>query len=796
MQSHSFRSLVFLFVFSLVSTVQAEPGAPTLWYCEPAESFGEALPLGNGRLGVMVFGGVAEEVLLLDESTCWSGARDAETIKSEGKGNLVKARELLFEQRFAEAKPLIDTLLGKKGNYGTHLPMAKLRLAIAPAHAGSATEYVRRLDLENATASVRYKIGETVFQREAFVSHPHQVAVVRVWADRPGQVSLKAELQPRTFPLKIAVDDEDSLLLSGSARETKHSNGKVGVNVHGRIMVKARGGKQTTHEQTVLVESADSAILYIALGTDYRGGNPSARCRQQIERAVAMDYEELLAVHQKDHRALFGRVALDLGPSPRADQPIDRRLEAVRGGQSDPSLDALFFQFGRYLLIGSSREDSPLPANLQGIWNDGLACSMGWTCDFHLDINTQMNYWIAEVGNLPECNGALFRWIESLLVPSGRVTAQDLYGCKGWVAHVFSNAWGFTGMGWDPGWGTHVTGGTWIATHLWERYRYGGDKQFLKEVAYPILKEHARFFEDYLVEHPRYGCLVTGPATSPENWFRHDGVTIGESMGPTCDRVLVHELLSACIEASEILDVDAAKRQQWIAMRTKLPPLKIGKHGQLQEWLEDYDEAIPNHRHTTHLIALYPAAQITPRHTPELAKAARVTIDRRVSLPDWEDVEWSRANLINFYARLRDAEAAHSSLELLMTKLGFPNLMTFSASGIAGARNNIWVMDGNTAGSAGIAEMLMQCHVGTFKQGYEIELLPALPAAWPTGSVNGLCARGGFLVDIQWADGRLTGATVRSALGNDGRIRFGKTVIALKTEAEGVYCLNGELKVQ
>ena len=776
-------TVVVVAALSLAGAARAESNSPALWYDKPAENFGEALPLGNGRVGAMVFGGVAEETLLLDESTCWSGARDDNTINPAGRQNLAKARDLLFEQRFAEAVPLVRTLLGRKGNYGTHLPLATLSLAMKHEEAGTVTEYVRTLDLATATAGVGYKIGATTFHREAFASHPHQVAVVRLRADRPGRISFTAKVQPRSFPISITTEGDDTLLLSGQALETKHSNGQVGVNTCGRITVKTQGGKLTAHGQELVVENAHEAILYIALGTDYGETDPAATCREQVERAAGVEYDELLADHQRDHRELFDRVQIDLGPSPRADQPIDRRLEAVRAGQTDPALQALFFQFGRYLLIGSSREDSPLPANLQGIWNDGLACRMGCTCDFHLDINTQMNYWIAEVGNLPECHQPLFRWIEALLVPSGRTTAEKLYGCDGWVCHVFSNAWGYTAMGWSAGWGTHVTGGTWIGTHLWEHYRYGGDRQYLERVAYPILKDHARFFEGYLVEHPTYGCLVTGPTTSPENSFRHDNRTTAESMGPTCDRVLVHELLTACIEASEVLGVDEDKRTQWKSMREKLAPFKIGKHGQLQEWLEDYDEAIPNHRHATHLIALYPAAQITPRHTPELAKAARVTIDRRVNLPNWEDVEWSRANLINFYARLRDAEAAHGSVDVLMTKLGFDNLMTFSAAGIAGVWTNIWIMDGNTAGAAGMAEMLMQCYDGNWNDGYEIELLPALPKAWPTGSVKGLRARGGVVVDIEWKNGKLVSASIDSTLDRDVTIRYGSATVTMKTKA-------------
>jgi len=393
------------------------------------------------------------------------------------------------------------------------------------------------------------------------------------------------------------------------------------------------------------------------------------------------------------------------------------------------------------------------------------------------------------VCNLSECDEPIFRLIESLREP-GRRTAKQVYGCKGWVCHVFTNAWGYTAPGWSLGWGMHVSGGIWIASDLWQHWTFTGNKEFLARQAYPTLKEAAVFFLDYMVEHPKHDWLVTGPSSSPENAFiATDGSRVSESMGPTHDRVMVYDLFTSCIEASKILGIDEEFRAQLETARAKLPPLQIGKHGQLQEWLEDYEEAAPNHRHTSHLVALYPSNQITLHGTPELAKAAGVSIERRLGRPDWEDVEWSRANMINYYARLGNGQLAHEHVLGLLKDDTDANLLTFSRSGIAGAQDNIFAIDGNCGGTAGIAEMLLQSHSD------QIELLSALPKAWPTGSVTGLRARGGFEVDIKWKDGKLASALVRSILGNPCVVRWGDRVTQFNTTSDSLYQLDGELKV-
>jgi alpha-L-fucosidase 2 len=772
--------------------------ALSLWYRTPATRWLEALPVGNGRLGAMAFGGVEHERLALNESTVWSGAPSEQYDNPSAREHLGEIRGLLFEGKYAQASDLCARhVFGREDSYGTHLPMADLLLDFNLG-GKEVREYRRDLDLDEAVARVEFACDGVRYRREVIASHPDRVVAVRLTCDKPGRLAFTAKLSSGNLPGKVSAPDNRTLALVGHAWEKKHSNGSTGVTFACQVRVLTTKGKVTRHEDRLEVEGADAVTFLIAANTTFCSPSPEFLCREQLEAAARRSYGKLRGAHTADHRRLFRRVQLDLGEAEAAQRPLDQRLAAVRAGGDDPKLAALFFQYARYLLIAGSREDSPLPTNLQGIWNDNLACNMGWTCDFHLDINTQQNYWPAEVCNLTECHEPLFRLVEGLRTP-GRRTAQTVYGARGWVCHVFTNPWGFTAPGWGHGWGIHPTGGIWIASDLWEHYLFTGDKEFLAQRTYPVLKEAAEFFLDYMVEHPKYGWLVTGPAVSPENSFvTADGQTCSESMGPTCDRVLVYDLFTECIEGSRILGCDADFRDKLEGARAKLPPLRIGKHGQLQEWLEDFEEAQPNHRHTTHLLALYPGSQITPRTTPDLAQAARVTLQRRLSQKNWEDVEWSRANLINFYARLGDREQAHAHLLGLLREDTDTDLLTFSRGGIAGAAENIFCIDGNYAGAAGIAEMLLQSHEMEVRSGKSevriLNLLPTLPKEWASGSVKGLRARGGFEVAFAWKDGKLTRARILSLLGNSCKVRLGDRTIELKTGQGKSYAFDGKLQ--
>ncbi len=756
------RSVLFSLACLLTIFSFAKAEQPLrLWYNQPSSEWMKSLPLGNGRLGAMVFGGIQKETIALNEITMWAGKEDPDQEYVAGKEKLREIREFFFKGELEKGNEEAGKILvGRPHSFGTHLPIGNLNLQFDYPE-GKIQNYYRDLNLENAVASVEFSKGGVKYNREFLCSNPDGVLVVKLTADKKSSINFTVSLDL----LRKADVSANGNVLEFVGDLSKEPTG--GVAFLGNIRIKTEDGSVVAADKSLKVSNASTVYIYIDVRTNFQTkADFKSLCRATTEAASKKAYNEIKTKHIADYSQLFKRVDLFLGESETDDLPTDLRWLLVKEGKSDAGMDALFFQYARYLLIASSRENSPLPANLQGLWNDNLANNMGWTCDYHLDINTEQNYWLANVGNLHECNAPLFDYIDDL-ASYGQKTVRNVYGSQGWTAHTMANVWGFTSPGWHPGWGLFPTGGTWIASHLWSHYCYTLDNDFLRERAYPVLKENARFLLNYMTIDPRNGYLVTGPSTSPENGFSYNGKGISLSMMPTVDRVLVAELFDALIKSSEILKIDKPFRDSLQKAIKKLPPMQISKrYGIVQEWMEDYEEAYRNHRHTSHLLGLYPFSQITPEKTPELADAAKKTLVRRLTDPNWEDTEWSRANMICFDARLKNAEDAYRSVVLLQRTFTRENMLTISPKGIAGAPYDIFIFDGNEAGAAGIAEMLLQGHSGY------IQFLPALPAQWKTGHFKGLCVEGGGVVDLEWKDMKVTTATVTATIDNSFSVKI------------------------
>ena len=706
-------------------------GTTELWYAQPAKVWMESLPIGNGRLGAMTYGGIEEEKLALNESTMWSGQYNENQNKPFGREKMNQLRKLFFEGKLSEGNRIAgDNLHGNQTSFGTHLPIGDLKMQFIYPE-GKVTGYRRSLSLDEAVSSVSFNSGGVNYKREYFATNPDNVLVLRLTADKQKSITMNMGLDlMRQADLSV---EDNQLVFTGKVDFPLHGPG--GVCFEGRIAVLADNGEVKMEQSGVGIKEADAVTLIVDVRTDYKSPDYKTLCADGVKKAAAKSYDELKQAHIKDYNTLYNRVSIHFGQDANRALPTDVRWKQVKEGKTDTGLDALFFQYGRYLTIASSRENSPLPIALQGFFNDNKACNMGWTNDYHLDINTEQNYWAANVGNLAECNAPLFTYIKDL-AHHGAKTAEVVYGCKGWTAHTTANVWGYTPASSTIIWGLFPMAGSWIASHLWTQYEFTQDKQYLAETAYPLLKGNAQFILDFLAKDPKSGYLMTGPSISPENWFRTaGGEEMVASMMPACDRELAYEILSNCVQASEILNTDREFADSLRTAIAQLPPIQLRANGAIREWFEDFEEAHPNHRHTSHLLALYPFSQITLEKTPELAEAARKTIENRLSAENWEDTEWSRANMICMYARLKDAQEAYKSVQLLQGKLSRENLMTVSPGGIAGAEGDIYSFDGNPAGTAGMAEMLVQNH-----EGY-VEFLPCLPVEWKDGSFKGLCLK-------------------------------------------------------
>ena len=772
-----------------------------LWYEQPAGAWVEALPIGNGRLGAMVFGGIDQERLQLNEDTLWAGAPRAWN-NPGARSALLKVRQALFEDDFERADELCKDMQGPFTQ--PYLTLGDLSLDFHTE--GEVACYERALDLTRAVASVKYSAGGVTFTREVFSSAPDQVLVMRLASDRPGCLSFSARL---SCPLNAgsAVREDGTLVLKGKA--PKHVDprgheadgpirydppGGEGLNFEAWLRVLPAGGEMVAEQDAIHVNGADEVLLLLSAATSFNGFqrspgfdgcDPAVACEMVLSAIARKSYADLLAAHTADYQSLFGRVAIDLGKSESTDHPTDWRLMNFREGY-DPQLAALFYQYGRYLMIASSRPGTQ-PANLQGIWNNMI--TPPWNSNYTLNINAEMNYWPVEVCNLSECHEPLLRMIDELAV-NGRETARVNYGCKGWCAHHNSDLWrqsapvGRYGEG-HPVWANWPMGGAWLSQHLWEHYVFTGDVAFLEDRGYPLMKDAAQFCLDWLVEDGQ-GHLVTAPATSPENQYTlPDGRRLAVSIASSMDLAIIWDLFTHCIEASELLDVDADFREEVSVARERLLPYKIGKHGQLQEWFRDWDDPEDHHRHVSHLFGVYPGHQLTPETTPELLAASRRSLELRGD----GGTGWSMGWKINLWARYRDGDHAYTMLRNMLQPAGgsetnyvrggtYPNL--FDA-------HPPFQIDGNFGATAGIAEMLLQSHRTTPDGARVLHLLPALPKAWPSGSVSGLRARGGFEVSITWAEGEFSGARIASDLGGRCVVQIGDRLVELGTVAGSVF---------
>ncbi len=771
---------------SCISSRQDRKDIWLLRYEKPAVHWEEALPVGNGSMGAMVFGQVEEERIQFNHDAIWTG-QPMDYQHAKAAEVLPEVRRLLFQGKQREAERIAQRrFMSDPLRQCAFQPFGDLMLVFKD-HQDN-TDYERSLNLETALSRVSYVAHGVHFYREVFASYPDHVIVIRLTVDKPGRLTFTASLtSPHTEVRQLRITD-DILGMRGRITQTSPNNVESKMQFEAQLKVVSEKGQVNVKDEGIEIQEANSVTLILTGASSYVNyrdisGNPAEICRTTLGKIGNLSYENLKKRHMKDYQKLFNRVDIDLGITDAVHKETDVRLRDFKGAH-DPQLIALLFQYGRYLLISSSRPGSQ-PANLQGLWNDKM--KPPWESKYTVNINTEMNYWPAELTNLSECHEPLFDLIEAC-ARTGAKTAKTFYNSAGWVLHHNTDLWRGTAPINASNHGIWVTGGAWLCQHLWWRYAYTLDRVFLQNRAYPIMKEAARFFVDYLIEDPRNdrGWLISGPSNSPEIG--------GLVMGPTMDHQIIRNLFSNCIAASEILDVDADFRRELIDLRARIAPNQIGQYGQLQEWLEDKDDPENRHRHVSHLWGLHPGNEITLDKTPDLFHAARRSLEFRGD----EGTGWSMGWKVNFWARFRNGDRACQVLQNLLHLID-PSETEYRGGGIYPNLFDAhppFQIDGNFGVTAGIAEMLMQSHETTEQGDVVIHLLPALPSVWPTGHIKGLCARGGFEVDVTWKDGRLVGAGILSKKGSRCLVRYADLGFELPTEEGKTYRLDGRLSLE
>lgn len=779
------------FLFSSCQHNVEESNQLKLWYKQPADAsipdidnpwiddpeWLKALPLGNGSLGLMVYGDVNFERIQLNEESMWSGS-PADNNNPEAYPAISKIRNFLFDGKYKEASELTAKTQICKGagsghGNGTNVPFGSFQtlgdLWIKFNNEAEYFNYYRELNLNDAVARISYTQNGINFKREIFTSYPDQVMVAKFTADKPSQLSLECKLdRPERFTMKT---EDEQLIMFGELHDGKGGNGLKFIS---RLKAKAINGEIQYTDSSIIIKNSDEIILFLTASTDYLLKYPDYKGRDYVnisklnlEKAFAKDYQELLKKHIEDYQKYYNRVDFKLAKTVKDTIPTDIRVEAFKETRNDPKLVELIFQFGRYLLISSSRPGT-LPANLQGIWSNKIQTP--WNGDYHTDVNVEMNYWLAEITNLSELHLPLFDLIESLVEP-GKQTAKVHYNSEGWVVHPITNVWGYTAPGEMSSWGMHVSGGAWISAHIGEHYYFTYNKSFLKRM-YPVLKSSVHFYMNWLIEDPNTGKLISGPAVSPENTFiAPDGSKSQISMGPAHDHQLIWNLFNDFIFASKELEINDDFISKVISAQEKLQGPKIGSDGRLMEWNEEFEEAEPGHRHISHLFAVHPGSQISVNKTPELIDAARKSLKYRIENGGGH-TGWSAAWLINQYARMKDAENAKKSLDVVLANSTSPNLF---------GQHPPFQIDANFGTTSGIAEMLLASHDG------EIQLLPALPKEWSEGEIKGLCAKGGFEVDMIWKNRKLNYVKIKSKLGKSCKVRYKDKVESFDTEINTEY---------